>query len=110
MIPQEMTDSSASVTSTTFEMGLERKTSVTMLGLVLSATVAPGACSSRASGRLPSVRTRPSGDIPDAPLGQREILHSTMHDNACQTYVTIGVPVTHAALPPPPEPRHHRHG
>src|SRR5438094_2989896 len=93
-MPQEITESSASDSKTAFEIGLERRTSVTRLGLAVSPTVPLCACSSRASGRHPSVRTRPSGDIPDAPLGQRETWHSTMRENRCQTYVTIGVPAS----------------
>src|SRR5439155_26286523 len=61
MIPQEMTDSSPRANRTSLDMGLERNTSVTMLVLEPSATVPLCACSHRASGRLPSVRKRPSG-------------------------------------------------
>src|SRR5262245_30563280 len=63
MIPHEITESSARAPKTNFEMRLDRVTSVTMLVVDPSGRGPPCACTSRASGRLPSVRKRPSETV-----------------------------------------------
>src|SRR5881628_2474128 len=91
MIPQEMIESSPRISRTSLEIGLERKTSVTMLVPEPSATVPPCACSHRASGRLPSVRKRPSGRYLVRRWDSAKYRTLSRRENDCQTYATIGV-------------------